>query len=201
MPFRSIRRLLQRRGFGQSWAIWVIARQVIRIRASTTPTSAAMAEAIAELHGAEAGFAFRHGMAAAHGMFVALLKAGDHVVASSALHGSVPSTCSRTARVASASSTFVITDLAAVDGVFKPNTRVLHVETIANPTIVVAYLPALAEIAHRHGAGADGRQHVRIALPVPAARAGRRPCLRVMHQVGSAGTPTCSVGSSSAMRP
>ena len=41
---------------------------------------------------------------------------------------------------------------AAVEAAFRPNTRVLHVETIANPTIVVADLPALAEIAHRHGA-------------------------------------------------
>ena len=117
------------------------------------PTSAAMAEAIAELHGAEAGFAFATGMAAAHGMFVALLKAGDHVVASSALYGSVQHLLQDRLGRLGVESTFVdITDLAAVDAAFKPNTRVLHVETIANPTIVVADLPALAEIAHRHGA-------------------------------------------------
>src|SRR4030095_709982 len=50
-------------------------------------------------------------------------------------------------------STFVdITDQEAVEAAFRPNTRVLHAETIANPTIVVADLPSLAEIAHRHGA-------------------------------------------------
>jgi methionine-gamma-lyase len=117
------------------------------------PTSAALAEAIAELHGAEAGFAFATGMAAAHGMFVALLKAGDHVVASSALYGSVQHLLQDRLGRLGVDSTFVdVTDLEAVDGAFKPNTRVLHVETIANPTIVVADIPALAEIAHRHGA-------------------------------------------------
>ncbi len=117
------------------------------------PTSAAMAEAVAELHGAEAGFGFATGMAAAHGMFVALLKAGDHVVASSALYGSVQHLLQERLGRLGVESTFVdVTDLSAVDAAFKPNTRVLHVETIANPTIVVADLPVLAEIAHRHGA-------------------------------------------------
>jgi len=49
--------------------------------------------------------------------------------------------------------TFVDTsDLEAVDAAFTPRTRVLYVETISNPTLRVADIPALAEIAHRHGA-------------------------------------------------
>ena len=85
------------------------------------PTSAAMAEAMAELHSAEAGFAFATGMAATHGMFVALLKAGDHVVASSALYGSVQHLIQDRLGRFGVESTFVdITDLAAVDAAFKP---------------------------------------------------------------------------------
>src|SRR5688500_12875443 len=42
------------------------------------PTSQAVGDAMAEIHGAEAGFAFASGMAAAHAMFIALLQAGDH---------------------------------------------------------------------------------------------------------------------------
>lgn len=117
------------------------------------PTSVAAAEAVAELHGAPAGYSFATGMAAAHAMFLTLLEAGDHIVAASALYGSVQHLIHDRLRRLGIESTFVdVTDLATVEAAFRPNTRVLHVETIANPTIVVADLPVLAEIAHRHGA-------------------------------------------------
>lgn len=117
------------------------------------PTSFALAEALAELHAAEAGFVFATGMAAAHAMFIALLRAGDHLVASSAMYGSVQHLISDQLGRLGIESTFVdVTDHEAVRAAFRPNTRVLHVESIANPTIVVADVPALAELAHRHGA-------------------------------------------------
>lgn len=117
------------------------------------PTSAAMAEAVAELHGAQAGFAFATGMAAAHAMLLSLLRSGDHVVASRQIYGSVQHLIeSQLGRLGIESTLVDATDLDAVAAAFRPNTRVLHVETIANPTIVVADLPALAEIAHDRGA-------------------------------------------------
>jgi len=117
------------------------------------PTSTALADALSELHGAEAGFAFATGMAAAHAMFLSLVGAGDHVVASSALYGSVQHLLENRFVRLGVGVTFVdVADLDAVEAAFQPNTRLLHVETIANPTIVVADLPALAEIVHRHGA-------------------------------------------------
>jgi cystathionine beta-lyase/cystathionine gamma-synthase len=92
-------------------------------------------------------------MAAAHAMFLTLLRAGDHIVAASALYGSVQHLLQDRLSRLGIESTFVdVTDLAALEAAFRPNTRVLHVETIANPTIVVADVPALAEIAHRHRA-------------------------------------------------
>ena len=45
-----------------------------------------------------------------------------------------------------------VTDPDAVEAAFTPDTRLLYVETIANPTIVVADLAALAELAHARGA-------------------------------------------------
>jgi methionine-gamma-lyase len=117
------------------------------------PTSHVMAAALAELHGAEAGFSFATGMAAAHAMFVSLLSAGDHVVASRQIYGSVQHLLEdRLGRLGVESTLVDATDLEAVAAAFRPNTRVLHVETIANPTIVVADIPALAEIAHARGA-------------------------------------------------
>jgi methionine-gamma-lyase len=48
--------------------------------------------------------------------------------------------------------TFVdVTDADAIEAAFRPNTKLLHVETLANPTIVVADLAALIERAHRRG--------------------------------------------------
>ncbi|MGI8927845.1 MAG: trans-sulfuration enzyme family protein [Candidatus Limnocylindrales bacterium] len=117
------------------------------------PTSTALADALSELHGADAGFVFATGMAAAHAMFLALVEAGDHVVASSALYGSVQHLLENTLGRLGVEVTLVdVSDHDTVEAAFRPNTRLLHVETIANPTIVVADLPALAEIAHRHGA-------------------------------------------------
>jgi len=117
------------------------------------PTSTALADALSELHGGDAGFAFATGMAAAHAMFLSLVESGDHLVASSALYGSVQHLLENQLGRLGVEVTLVdVTDHDAVDAAFRPNTRLLHVETIANPTIVVADLPALAEIAHRHGA-------------------------------------------------
>src|SRR5215212_1538919 len=45
------------------------------------PTSAALATAVAEIEGAEAGYVFASGMAAIHATFISLLRQGDHVVA------------------------------------------------------------------------------------------------------------------------
>jgi len=117
------------------------------------PTSTALADALAEIHDAQAAYVSATGMAAAHAMFVALLQAGDHVIASKAIYGSVQHLLeNRLGRLGIQTTLVDITDHAAVEAAFRPNTRLLHVETIANPTIVVADLPALAEIAHRHGA-------------------------------------------------
>jgi cystathionine beta-lyase/cystathionine gamma-synthase len=117
------------------------------------PTAVALADTLAELHGAEAGFVFATGMAAAHAALTSVLGAGDHIVVSSALYGSVQHLIRDQFARLGIDSTFVdVTDLDAVEAAFRPSTRVLHVETIANPTIVVADLPALSEIAHGNGA-------------------------------------------------
>lgn len=116
------------------------------------PTAAALAEALAEVEGAEAGFAFATGMAAVHAAFVSLLGAGDHVVAARQVYGSVQHLLERVLARLGIETTFVdVADAEAVEAAIRPNTRLLHVETIANPTIVVADLADLIERGHRHG--------------------------------------------------
>src|SRR5262245_5100668 len=118
------------------------------------PTVAAFASAVADLEGAEAGFAFGSGMAAIHAALGSLLSAGDRVVATGATYGTTRSLLVNVFGRLGVTVAFVdITDLAAVEAALAAApTRVLYAETISNPTIVVADHAALAALAHRHGA-------------------------------------------------
>ncbi len=118
------------------------------------PTVDALADAVAELHGAEAGFAAATGMAAIHLALGSLVEAGDRIVATGNLYGTTRSLLSRVfARLGVVTAFVDPADLAAVDAALAAApTRVLYLETISNPTIAVADLPALAEIGRRRGA-------------------------------------------------
>jgi cystathionine beta-lyase/cystathionine gamma-synthase len=117
------------------------------------PTVVAFATAVAELEGAEAGFAFASGMAAIHAALGTLLRAGDRVVATQASYGTTRAQLLNVFGRLGVTAEFVdVTDLAAVEAALAPPTRLLYAETIANPTIVVADHVALADVAHRHGA-------------------------------------------------
>jgi cystathionine beta-lyase/cystathionine gamma-synthase len=118
------------------------------------PTVVAMGDAVAELHDAEAGLALATGMAAIHAAFLSVLRAGERV-----LIGQVGYGTTRTQAIAAFGRLGVdvgyvdTTDPAAVEAALAARpTRILHVETIANPTCVLADLPRLADLAHRYGA-------------------------------------------------
>jgi methionine-gamma-lyase len=117
------------------------------------PTVVALGDAVAELHGAEAGIALATGMAAIHAALLSILRAGERV-----LIGQVGYGTTRTQAIAAFGRLGVdigyvnTTDPTAVEAALAARpTRVLHVETIANPTCVLADLPRLADLAHRHG--------------------------------------------------
>lgn len=116
------------------------------------PTAAAMAAAVAELEGAEAGFAFGTGMAAIHAALVSLVRAGDRIVATRAVYGSTQALLTRILPRFGVETVFVDpTEPDAVEAAFTTGTRVLYLETISNPTIVVADLAELTERAHSRG--------------------------------------------------
>jgi cystathionine beta-lyase/cystathionine gamma-synthase len=117
------------------------------------PTSQALADAIAEVEGAQASFVFATGMAAIHAAFATILRQGDHMVVSRQIYGSVQHLIENVFSRFGIDSTFVdVTDLDAVEAAFRPNTRLLHFETIANPTLTVADVADLIERGHRRGA-------------------------------------------------
>ncbi|MEA2623206.1 MAG: O-succinylhomoserine sulfhydrylase [Chloroflexota bacterium] len=117
------------------------------------PTASAMADAIAELEGAEAAFSFASGMAAIHGTLLSLLRSGDRVVSTRAVYGSTRQLMTHILARFGVEIVFVDpTDPDAVEAALAPGARVLYLETISNPTIIVADLADLVERAHRHGA-------------------------------------------------
>ena len=117
------------------------------------PTADALGAAYAEISGAEAGFAFGSGMAAIHTALVSLLKAGDHIVCTRAVYGSTRHLLTEVLGRFGVETVFVDpTDPAAVAAALAVPTRVLYLETISNPTIVVADLPALITAGHAAGA-------------------------------------------------
>lgn len=118
------------------------------------PTVVALGEAIAELEGAEAGFALATGMAAIHAALASLLRAGDRVVFPLASYGSTRVMLTGYfARLGVRTDIVDITDHAAVGAALAAGpVRLLFAETIANPNLVVADIGSLAELAHGHGA-------------------------------------------------
>ncbi|MDQ3870092.1 MAG: PLP-dependent aspartate aminotransferase family protein, partial [Chloroflexota bacterium] len=102
------------------------------------------------LEGAEAGFGFGTGMAAVHAALVSAVRSGDQIVATRALYGSTQALLTRVLPRFGVETVFVDpTDPDAVVAAFTPRTRLLYLETISNPTIVVADLTELIERAHR----------------------------------------------------
>ena len=118
------------------------------------PTVDALGDAVAELEGAEAGFALASGMAAIHAALLSVAGAGDRIVATRAVYGSTQSLLVRVLGRLGIRTEFVdVTDLDAVDRALRSEpTRVLYLETISNPTIVVADIAALSAIARRQRA-------------------------------------------------
>ncbi|TMC61770.1 MAG: aminotransferase class V-fold PLP-dependent enzyme [Chloroflexi bacterium] len=118
------------------------------------PTTSALAAAVAELEGGEAGMSFATGMAAIHGALLALVSAGDRIVSTRAVYGSTRALQANVLGRFGVTTDYVdITDHAAVEAsLAAAPARLLYAETISNPTIVVADIAALAAIAHRHGA-------------------------------------------------
>lgn len=115
------------------------------------PTVAVLEEKLAALENAEAALAVSSGMGAVTTIFWTLLKAGDHVVADETLYGCTFAFLNHGISRYGVEVTFVDTsDLDAVKAALRPNTRVLYLETPANPNLKIVDLKALAELAHAH---------------------------------------------------
>lgn len=120
----------------------------------TNPTVAAFEKRLAAMEGADSCVATASGMAAIMSMLLALLKAGDHVVASRTLFGSTINLLNNVFSRFGIATTYVdASDAGAWAAAIRPGvTRLLFVETPNNPLTDIADIRALAEVAHAAGA-------------------------------------------------
>jgi len=117
------------------------------------PTVAMFEERIAMLEGAEDAFACASGMAAVQGALMALVKAGDHVVASRALFGSCLFILENILPKFGVEVTLIDgADLDQWRSAVRSDTRLVFFESMSNPTLEVIDIEAVSEIAHRVGA-------------------------------------------------
>ena len=115
------------------------------------PTTAALETKISLLEEARASITFGTGMAAIGAIFFALLREGDHVVASQFLFGNSYSLMLTLQRMGIGVTLVDATDAGAVAAAVRPETRIVFVETIANPRTQVADLAGIGELCAERG--------------------------------------------------
>ena len=117
------------------------------------PTNDAVAAKIADLEGGVAAILTSSGQAANFYAVFNICEAGDHVVAASTIYGGTFNLLAVTFKKLGIDCTFVDTDATEeeIAAAFKPNTKVLFAETIANPALVVLDIEKFAHVAHQNG--------------------------------------------------
>ncbi|MFN2358906.1 MAG: aminotransferase class I/II-fold pyridoxal phosphate-dependent enzyme, partial [Desulfotignum sp.] len=113
------------------------------------PTVDVLSRYLAAMEGTEAGICTASGMSAISCAIMQLCKSGDHIVASECIYGGSHALLKSLLPQMSIKTTFVdITDLEAVKAAITPDTKVIYTETMGNPTLRIADIPALSGIAH-----------------------------------------------------
>ncbi|MCI2399326.1 aminotransferase class V-fold PLP-dependent enzyme [Aliiroseovarius subalbicans] len=128
------------------------------------PTNRMFEDRLAMLEGTEDAFACTSGMAAVNGALMALTQAGDHVVSSRALFGSCLYVLEEVLGRFGVDITLVDgTDNAAWDAAIRPDTKLVFLEAISNPTLEVIDLAHVVKVAH----ASDALVVVDNAMPTP----------------------------------
>lgn len=117
------------------------------------PTNDMVAAKICDLEGGSAAMLTSSGQAATFLAVFNIATAGDHVIASSAIYGGSFNLFNVTMRKMGIDFTFVQPDCSdeELEAAFKPNTKCVFGETIANPSLVVFDIERFAKAAHAHG--------------------------------------------------
>ena len=116
------------------------------------PTRDALQGCLSALENGKHALAFASGLAATDAV-LHLLSAGDHVVLSDDLYGGTFRLADKVFKRLGIEQSYVdVTDPRAVEAAFRPNTKLLWLETPTNPMLKICDLAALAEISRKRGA-------------------------------------------------
>ena len=110
------------------------------------PTHVAFHRVLASLDGAEAAWSFASGMAALHTTLTSLVGSGGHVVAQRTLYGGTFSLLTKVFPGYGIEATLVAPEADDVAAAMRPTTRVVLLETLANPTFRVSDVPGIARV-------------------------------------------------------
>lgn len=117
----------------------------------TNPNTTEFVDKVAQMEGAEAGVAFATGMGAVFATFATFLNAGDHIISARALFGSTHTLFTKyLPKWQITTSYFPSDDLSLIEGLIKPNTKCIYVESPTNPGVDILDLEAIGKIAKQH---------------------------------------------------
>ncbi|NQU33956.1 MAG: aminotransferase class I/II-fold pyridoxal phosphate-dependent enzyme [Bacteroidetes bacterium] len=107
--------------------------------------------AVAELENGFGGIAASSGMAAVNIVYLTLLGKGDHVIGHNAMYGPSRGVMEKLYPKFGVEYDFIdATNISNIENAIKPNTKLLYLETPANPTMGITDLKAAIELAHKH---------------------------------------------------
>ncbi len=115
------------------------------------PTIEELENAVAELENGVGALAVASGMAAVNTVYLTVLSQGDHMISHSSVYGPSRGIMEKLYPKYGVESTYVdCTDLSNIEKAIKPNTKLLYLETPANPTMGITDIVAASELAHKH---------------------------------------------------
>lgn len=115
------------------------------------PTVNVLARYLSAMEGTEAGICTATGMGAITVAILQICKMGSHMVASNTIYGGTHAFIDEVLPDMGVESTFVDpTDLEAIEAAIQPNTKMIYVETMGNPKLNIADIPAISKIAKAH---------------------------------------------------
>ncbi|MDO5766534.1 MAG: PLP-dependent aspartate aminotransferase family protein [Spirochaetales bacterium] len=118
----------------------------------SNPTRKFLEETVAALDGAKFGFAFSCGMAAETAFF-SMLESKSHIISSDDIYGGSLRLFNTIVKKQGIETTFVDTSsLEQIEKAFRPDTKIVFIETPGNPVMTVTDIKKTAELAHSHGA-------------------------------------------------
>jgi len=116
------------------------------------PTINSLETAVADLEGGYRGVACGSGMGAVTAVYFAILAAGDHIVSHNAVYGPSRVVMETLFKKFGAESTYVdATDADNVKNAIQKNTKLIYIETPANPTMGITDIEAVVKVAHAAG--------------------------------------------------